>query len=327
MKQMISRRRWLGGAGAALAVPALPRSGFAQNYPSRPIRLIVGFPAGGPNDIWGRLAGQWLSERLGQPIVVENRPGAASNVAADYVVRSPPDGYTLYLVSFPNAVNATLYSDLPYDFIRDMAPVAGIVRAPNVMEVNPDVPANTVAEFIDYARRNPGKVSFASSGIGTSMHMGGELFKMMTGIELLHVPYRGSAPALTDLMAGRDQVMFDAMASSIGYIRAGKLRALAVTTAARSPALPDAPTVGDTVPGFEVSGWFGISAPAKTPREAIDRLNQATTAALADPGNQARIADLGGMVLSVTPEGFGQLVASETEKWAKVVRVANVKPE
>ena len=311
----------------ALAAFAGPGAARADDYPNHAVRWLVGYPPAGSTDICARLIGQYLSEHLHQQFAVENKPGAGNNLATELAAHSPPDGYTVFLVNPANAINATLYKNLPFDFIRDMAPVAGIVRAPNVMEVNPDVPANTVAEFIDYARRNPGKVSFASSGIGTSMHMGGELFKMMTGIELLHVPYRGSAPALTDLMAGRDQVMFDAMASSIGYIRAGKLRALAVTTAARSPALPDAPTVGDTVPGFEVSGWFGISAPAKTPREAIDRLNQATTAALADPGNQARIADLGGMVLSVTPEGFGQLVASETEKWAKVVRVANVKPE
>jgi tripartite-type tricarboxylate transporter receptor subunit TctC len=321
----LPRRRFLRLAASAVAAPALSQHAFAETYPSRPIHLIIGFPPGGPTDIWGRLMAQWLSERLGQPVVVENRPGAGSNVATDFVVRSPPDGYTLFLDSLPNAINATLYDSLPYDFIRDMAPVAGIVRSPNVMEVNPDVPVRTVTEFIAYAKDH--HVVFASAGVGTSMHLSGELFKMMTGIEMQHVPYRGSAPALTDLMAGQEQVMFDAMASSIAYVKSGRLRALAVTTATRSDALPDVPTVGDTVPGFDVSAWFGLGAPAKTPPEIVERLNKETNAVLADPNVKARFAELGGMTFAVTPAEFGKFIVDETEKWAKVVRLSGAKPE
>ena len=320
-----SRRRLLKSAAGIGTSAVIAPHAFADTFPSRPIRLIVGFPPGGPNDIWGRLAGQWITERLGQPVIVENRPGAASNVAADYLVHSAPDGYTLFLASFPNAINATLYDNLQFNYIRDTAPVAGIARSPDVMEVNPDVPVKTVAEFIAYAKNN--RVIMVSSGIGTSMHMSGELLKMMTGIDMQHVPYRGSAPALTDLMAGRGHVMFDAMASSLGYIKAGKLRALAVTSKARSDALPDVPAVADTVPGFEVTAWFGLSAPANTPPEAIGKINSALNGALAVPANAARIAEFGGTPFIVSPAEFGKFIADETAKWAKVVVAAGVKPE
>jgi tripartite-type tricarboxylate transporter receptor subunit TctC len=320
-----SRRRLLKSAAGIGTAAVVAPNAFADTFPSRPIRLVVGYPPGGPNDIWGRLAGQWLMERLGQPVIVENRPGASSNVAAEYLVHSAPDGYTLFVASFPNALNATLYDNLQFNYIRDTAPVAGIIRSPNVMEVNPDVPAKTVAEFITYAKNN--HVIFVSSGVGSSMHMSGELFKMMTGIEMQHVPYRGSAPALTDLMAGRAQVMFDAMASSIGYIGAGKLHALAVTSKERSNALPEIPTVGDTVPGFDVTGWFGLSAPANTPPEAISKLNAALNDALSVPANAARMAELGGTPFIVSPAEFGKFIDDETAKWAKVVTAAGVKPE
>ena len=320
-----SRRRLLKSAAGIGTAAVITPHAFADTFPSRPIRLIVGFPPGGPNDIWGRLAGQWIMERLGQPVIVENRPGAASNVAADYLVHAAPDGYTLFLASFPNAINATLYDNLQFNYIRDTAPVAGIARSPDVMEVNPDVPVHTVAEFIAYAKNN--RVIMVSSGIGTSMHMSGELLKMMTGIDMQHVPYRGSAPALVDLMAGRGQVMFDAMASSIGYIKAGKLRALAVTSKERSDALPDVPAAADTVPGFEVTAWFGLSAPANTPPEAIGKINTALNDALAVPANAARIAEFGGTPFIVSPAEFGKFIADETAKWAKVVVAAGVKPE
>jgi tripartite-type tricarboxylate transporter receptor subunit TctC len=320
-----SRRRLLKSAAGIGTTAVISPHAFADTFPSRPIRLIVGFPPGGPNDIWGRLAGQWITERLGQPVIVENRPGAASNVAADYLVHSAPDGYTLFLASFPNAINATLYDNLQFNYIRDTAPVAGIARSPDVMEVNPDVPVHTVAEFIAYAKNN--RVIMVSSGIGTSMHMSGELLKMMTGIDMQHVPYRGSAPALTDLMAGRGQVMFDAMASSLGYIKAGKLRALAVTSKERSDALPDVPAAADTVPGLEVTAWFGLSAPANTPAEAVSKINTALNDALAVPANAARIAEFGGTPFIASPAEFGKFIADETAKWAKVVVAAGVKPE
>jgi tripartite-type tricarboxylate transporter receptor subunit TctC len=320
-----SRRRLLKSAAGIGTAAVIAPNAFADTFPSRPIRLIVGFPPGGPNDIWGRLAGQWITERLGQPVIVENRPGAASNVAADYLVHAAPDGYTLFLASFPNAINATLYDNLQFNYIRDTTPVAGITRSPDVMEVNPDVPVKTVAEFITYAKNN--RVIMVSSGIGTSMHMSGELLKMMTGIDMQHVPYRGSAPALTDLMAGRGHVMFDAMASSLGYIKAGKLRALAVTSKERSDALPDVPAVADTVPGFEVTAWFGLSAPANTPPEAIGKINTALNDALTVPANAARIAEFGGTPFIVSPAEFGKFIADETAKWAKVVVAAGVKPE
>jgi tripartite-type tricarboxylate transporter receptor subunit TctC len=320
-----SRRLLLKTATGIGAAAVTAPSAFADTFPSRPIRLVVGFPPGGPNDIWGRLAGQWITERLGQPVIVENRPGAASNVAADYLVHAAPDGYTIFLASFPNALNATLYDNLQFNYMRDTAPVAGIARSPDVMEVNPDIPVKTVAEFIAYAKNN--RVIMVSSGIGTSMHMSGELLKMMTGIDMQHVPYRGSAPALTDLMAGRGHVMFDAMASSIGYIKAGKLRALAVTSKERSEALPDIPAVADTVPGYEVTAWFGLSAPAGTPPDAIGKINAALNDALAVPANAARIAGLGGTPFIVSPAEFGKFIADETAKWAKVVVAAGVKPE
>ena len=280
------------------------------------------FAPGGGADIIARLIGQWLSERLGQPFIIENRPGAGSNIATEAVVHAPADGYTLLLVSPANAINATLYDKLNFNFIRDIAPVAGIIRVPNVMVVNPSVPAKTVPEFIAYAKANPGKLNMASAGIGTAPHVAGELFKMMAGVDMVHVPYRGDGPALTDLIGGQVQVMFAAMPSSIEYIRAGKLRALAVTTATRSEALPDIPTVGDFVPGYEASGWYGIGAPKNTPAEIIDKLNKEINAGLADPKIKARLADLGGTVLPGSPADFGKLIADETEKWAKVIKFA-----
>jgi tripartite-type tricarboxylate transporter receptor subunit TctC len=311
------------GAGAA-TLATMSNIASAEIYPARPIRLIVGFVPGGPTDIMARLIAQWLSERLSQSVIVENRPGAASNIGAEVLVRAAPDGYTLFMANISNAVNATLYGKLPFDFVRDVVAVAGIVRVPYVMEVNPDVPARTVAEFIAYAKSNAGKVSFASAGTGTGMHMSAELFKLMTGVDMLHVPYRGSAPALTDLMAGRTQVMFDSIPSSIGYVKAGKLRALAVTTLVRLAALPDVPTVADTVPGYEVSGWFGLVAPRGTPPEIVEKLNRETNAVLADPTTEARLGQLGGTVMSLSPAAFGTLIADETEKWAKVVKFAGI---
>ncbi len=299
----------------------------ADEYPSRPIKWIVGYPAGGTTDILARLIGQWLSEHMGQQVIIENRPGAGNNIGTEAVINSPPDGYTLLLVNPANGINATLYKKLNFNFIRDTTPVAGITRVPNVMEVNPQVPAKTVQELIDYAKANPGKVNMASSGNGTSIHLSGELFKMMTGINMLHVPYRGSAPALTDLIGGQVQLMFDNMPSSIEHIRAGKLRALAVTTAMRSPALPDVPTVAETVPGYEASAWFGASAPKGTPPEVINKLNAQINAALADPNIQARLADLGGTVMAGTPADFGKVIAEETEKWSKVVNAVGISVE
>ncbi len=299
----------------------------ADEYPSRPIKWIVGYPAGGTTDILARLIGQWLSEHMGQQVIIENRPGAGNNIGTEAVINSPPDGYTLLLVNPANGINATLYKKLNFNFIRDTTPVAGITRGPNVMEVNPLVPAKTVQELIDYAKANPGKVNMASSGNGTSIHLSGELFKMMTGINMLHVPYRGSAPALTDLIGGQVQLMFDNMPSSIEHIRAGKLRALAVTTAMRSPALPEVPTVAETVPGYEASAWFGASAPKGTPPEVINKLNAQINAALADPNIQARLADLGGTVMAGTPADFGKVIAEETEKWSKVVNAVGISVE
>jgi tripartite-type tricarboxylate transporter receptor subunit TctC len=291
------------------------------------VRIIVGFAAGGPNDIAARLIGQALSERLGRPFVIENRPGAGSNTAAEAVVRALPDGYTLYQASATNAFNATLYDNLNFDFVRDIAPVANLYRTTAVMEVTPSVPAKTVPEFIAYAKANPGKVNMATGGIGSVAQVYGELFKAMTGLNLVPVHYRGSAPALVDLMAGQVQVMFDTIASSIGYIMAGKLRPLAVTTATRSATLPDIPTVGEFVPGYEASGWQGIGAPKNTPADIIERLNKETNAALVDPKMKARIADLGGVPSPMTPSEFGRFIAEETEKWGKVIRAANIKPE
>ena len=322
----LPRRKFLRLAAGAAALPAVSHFAWAQTYPTRPVRLVVGFPPGGGTDIIARLIGQWLSERLGQQLVIENRPGAGSNLATEGVVRAAADGYTLLLVSAAHAINATLYDRLNYNFLRDIAPVAGVIRVPNLMEVNPSLPPKSVPEFIAYAKANPGKVSYASGGNGTAQHLAGELFKIMTGVDMVHVPYRGDAPALTDLIGGQVQVMFGNMPSSIEHIRAGKLRPLAVTTAARSEALPDLPPVGDFVPGYEASTWQGLGAPGNTPAEIVDKLNKEINAALSDPKIKARLADLGGTVLSGSPADFGKLIADETEKWGKVIRAANIKP-
>jgi tripartite-type tricarboxylate transporter receptor subunit TctC len=299
----------------------------AQTYPTRPVRWIVGFPAGQGADIVTRLMGQWLSERLGQPFVIDNRPGASSNIATEMVVHAPTDGYTLLSVNSSNLVNATLYETLPYNFIRDIAPVASIDRVPLVMEVNPGVPVKTVPEFIAYAKANPGKLNMASGGNGNSTHMAGELFKMMAGVDLIHVPYRGSAPALTDLLGGQVQVMFDIIASSIEHIRAGKLRALAVTTATRQEALPDVPTVGEFVPGYEAIAVTGVGVPKGTAAEIVNKLNAEINAGLADPKLKARLADLGVTALAGSPADFGRLIAEDTEKWGKVVKFSGAKPD
>jgi tripartite-type tricarboxylate transporter receptor subunit TctC len=317
-----------GALGLALAAAAagVPQA-RALDYPTRTVHVIVGYPAGGTTDILARLVGQYLSERLGQQFIIDNRSGAGNNIGTEAVVNAAPDGYTLLLVNPANAINATLYEKLPFNFVRDIVPVAGIIRVPNVMEVNPAVPAKTVAEFIAYTKANPGKVNMASSGNGTSIHVSGELFKMMTRVDMLHVPYRGSAPALTDLMGGQVQVLFDNMPSSIEYLKAGKLRPLAVTTAERSDALPGVPTVAETVPGYEASAWFGLGAPKGTPAEIVDKLNAAVNAGLADPKLKARLADLGGTMLVGPPGDFGKLVVEETEKWAKVVKFSGARPD
>jgi tripartite-type tricarboxylate transporter receptor subunit TctC len=320
------RRRFLHLAAGAAALPTMSRIASALDYPTRPVRWIVGFAPGGGNDIVARLMAQWLSEHLGQPFVIENRPGAGTNIATEAVVNAAPDGYTLLFVAPSAAINATLYENLNFNFIRDMTPIAGIIRIPNVMVVNPSVPARTVPEFIAYAKANPGKVNVASPGVGTSVHLSAELFKMMTGINMVHVAYRGSAPSLTDLLGGQVQVSFATIPSSIEYIRTGRLRALAVTAAARSPALPEVPTVGEFVPGYEVSTWYGVCARVGTPAEIIDKINNEVNAGLADPKMKARFANLGGVPMPMTPAEFGKLIADETEKWAKVIRMANIKP-
>ena len=323
----LPRRNFLHLATGAAALAAVSRIAWAQAYPARPVRIIVGFAPGGAYDIMARLIGQWLSERLGQPFVIENRPGAAGNIGTEAVVRAPADGYTLLLAASPAAINATLYEKLNFNLIRDVAPVANMHREPNVMVVHPSAPAKTVPEFIAYAKANPGKVSFGSGGIGGVTHVAGELFKMMTGVDMVHVPYRGAAPALNDLLGGQVQVMFTPVTASIANIRAGKLRPLAVTTAKRSEALPDLPTVGDFVPGYNASNWYGVGAPKNTPTEIVDKLNRGINAALADPQMKARLADLGGSVLPGSPADFGRLIADETEKWGKVIRAANIKAE
>ena len=323
----IPRRKFLHLAAGAAALPAASRIAGAQTYPTRPVRIMVGFPAGGASDIAARLIGQWLSERLGRPFVIENRPGGSTNIATETVVKAPPDGHTLLLTTVSGAINATLYEKLNFNFIRDIAPVAAIMRVPDVMEVSTSVPVETDPEFIAYAKANPGKINMASAGNGTTTHVAGELFNVMTGVTMLHVPYRGSAPALTDLLGGQVQVMFDNLPGSIEYIRAGKLRALAVTTATRSAALPDIPMVGDFLPGYEASNWLGIGAPKGTPAEIVDKLNKEINAALADPKMKARLAELGGTPLPGSPADFGKLIAAETEKWGKVIRAANIKPE
>jgi tripartite-type tricarboxylate transporter receptor subunit TctC len=323
----LPRRHFLHLAAGATALPVVSRFAWAQTYPTQPVRIIVGFGPGGAPDILARLIGQWLSERLGQPFVVENRPGGGGNVGTELVVRAPPDGYTLLLVNLTNIVNATLYDNLNFNFIRDITSVASISREPLGMEVNPSFPANTVPEFIAYAKANPGKINMASPGIGTTPHMAGELFMFMTGVKMVHVPYRSSAPALTDLLGGQVQMMFSPLPSSIEYVRAGKLRALAVTTATRSAALPDIPTVGDFVPGYEAATFFGIGAPKNTPAEIVERLNKEINAGLTDPNLKARLTDLGSVPTPVTPAELGKFIAEETEKWGKVIRAANIKPE
>jgi tripartite-type tricarboxylate transporter receptor subunit TctC len=323
----LPRRGFLHLAASAAALPAVSRIARAQTYPTRPVHLIVGFVPGGATDLAGRLAGQWLSERLGQPFIVENRPGANTNIAAEAVVNSAPDGYTLLVGSVSNAVSATLYEKLKFNFIRDIAPVASIARGAYVMLVNPSVPATTVLEFVAYAKANPGKVTMASAGTGSGPHVSGELFKVMTGVNMVHVPYRGDAPALSDLLGGQVQVYFGTLSASIEYIRAGKLRALAVTTAERSKALPDIPTVGEFVPGYEASQWNGVEAPKGTPAEIIDKLNKEINAALADSKIKARLGDLGSTVLPGSPADFGKLIADETEKWGKVIRAANIRAD
>jgi tripartite-type tricarboxylate transporter receptor subunit TctC len=305
----------------------MSRIARAQTYPTRPVRLIVGFPAGGVGDILARLVGQWLSERLGQPFIIENRPGAATNMATEAVVRSPPDGYTLLWITAANAINATLYDKLNFNFIRDIAPVAGFVRGPGVMEVNPAVPAKSIPEFIAYAEANPGKINLASSGVGSLSHVAGELFKIMTGVDMLHVPYRGAAPALNDLIGGRVQVMILPIISSIEHIRAGRLRALGVTTATRLEMVPDVPTVGEFLPGYEVSDWTGIGVPKDTPPDIVDRLSTEINAALSDPKMKARLAELGSVLMPMSRTEFAKLIADESERWAKVVKSAGIKPE
>ena len=321
------RRRFLYVAAGAAALPVVSRMARAQAYPTRPVRIVVGFAAGGPADITARLIAQWLSERLGHQFVVENRVGAGGNIAAEAAVRSPPDGYTLLHVTTSNAVNATLYDKRTFDLNRDIAPIASFNRTPAVMEVNPSFPAKTVPEFIAYAKANPGKINVASGGVGSASHLYAELFKMMTRVDFVQVHYRGSGPALLDLIAGQVQAMFDPIISSIGYIRAGSLRPLAVTTATRLDVLPDIPTLADFVPGFEASGWQGIVAPRNTPIEIIGKLNREVNAALIDPKFKARLADLGAIVLAGSPTDFKTYIAEEVEKWGKVVRVANIKPE
>ena len=321
------RRRFLQLAASAAALPAMTRIAWTQAYPGRPVRIVVGFPPGGTADIFARLIGQWLSERLGQQFIIENRPGAGGSVAAEAVARAPPDGYMLLNASVANAINATLDDKLDFNFIGDFVPVASIARVPLVMEVNPSVPAKTIPEFIAYAKSNPGKINMASPGNGTAGHVAGELFKMMTGVDMVHVPYRGGAPALTDLLGGRVQVIFDPAPETIEYIRAGKLRPLAVTTAVRSEVLPEVPTVGEFVPGYEASAWWGVVAPKNTPAEVIDKLNKEINAGLIDPRLKARIADLGGTVIPGLPADFSKLAADEIKKWAKVIKFANIKPD
>ncbi|MBB5054566.1 tripartite-type tricarboxylate transporter receptor subunit TctC [Afipia massiliensis] len=324
---MASRRAAIGLIAMGFTALVTMGGAAAQDYPTRPVRWVVGYPPGGATDILARLVGQRLSERLNQQFVIENKPGAGNNVGTESVVNAEPDGYTVLLVNPANGINASLYAKLSFNFIRDIAPVAGLARVPNVMVVPKDFPTKSVEEFIAYAKANPGKVNMASSGNGTSIHLSGELFKAMTGVEMLHVPYRGSAPAITDLLSGRVQVMFDNMPSAIQHIRAGTLRALAVTTASRSAELPDVPTVGDTVKGYEASAWFGMGAPKNTPKEIIAKLNKEINAILAEPEMKKKIADMGGITLIGSPEDFGKIIVSETDKWEKVVKFAGARVE
>jgi tripartite-type tricarboxylate transporter receptor subunit TctC len=323
----LRRRKFLQLAAAVASAPILPRAASALDYPTRPVKIVAGFAAGGGVDITARLIGQWLTDHLGQSFVTENRPGAGGNIGTEVVVTSAPDGYTLLLATVPNAVNASLYPKLNFNFIRDIAPVAGIIRVPMFILLHSSVPAKTVPEFIAYARKNPGKVNMASAGNGSAPHMAGELFKMMAGVDLVHVPYRGQGPALTDLLGGEVHVLFATAPGTTDYIKTGKLRALAVTTASRAEVLPDLPTVADFVPGYEASQWYGMAAPAGTPQEIIEKLNREINAAIADPAMKARLGALGGEPLPGSPSELGELIADQTEKWARVVRAAGVKPE
>ena len=325
MKQ--PRRRFLQLAATTAVVPTLPRIARALNYPTHPLRIVVGFPPGGPTDILARLIGQSLSERLKQPVVVENRPGAGGNPGVETVVRAEPDGHTLLLIGVNNAINTTLYERLSFSFVRDIAPVASLIRVPMVLEVNPSVPVRTVPEFIAYAKDNPGKLNMASAGIGSPQQVAGELFKMMTGVDLVHVPYRGTAPALIGLIAGQTQVIFDTTPVSIGYIQSGQIRPLAVTTTSRADLLPDLPTLNDFVPGYEASAWYGVGAPANTPAEIVDTLNREINAAITEPGLKAQLANMGGTALVGSPADFRRLIVDETEKWGKVVKISGARAE
>jgi tripartite-type tricarboxylate transporter receptor subunit TctC len=319
------RRQFLRLAGAAVALPAVSRGASAQAYPSRPVRVVIGYPPGGSADITARLMTQWLSERLGQSFIVESRPGGGTNIATEAVINAPPDGYTLLLVAPANAINATLYEKLNHNFLRDIVPVAGLIRFPNVVVVNPDVPVKTIPELIAYAKANPGKLNMASSGNGSTIHMSGELFKMMTGVNMIHVPYRGGALALTDMIGGQVQVMFDNIPTAMEFVRSGKLRGLAVTGASRSETLPDLPTVADFLPGYEATSWYGLGAPKGTPTEIIEKLNREVNAILAEPKTKARFLELGASMLPGSASDFGKLVADETEKWGKVVKFSGAK--
>jgi tripartite-type tricarboxylate transporter receptor subunit TctC len=321
------RRQFLQLAAGAIAAPAVARRALADAYPGRPVRLLSGFAPAGGNDIIARLIGQWLTERLGQTFIIENRPGAGTNIATELVIKSPPDGYTLFVTNPSNAINATLYDKLNFNFMRDMLPVAGIAQAPAVLAINSSVPAKTVTEFIAHARANPGRINMGSAGIGSTAHLAGELFKMMAGINLIHVPYRGNAPALTDLMGGQIEVLFPSLGSSIEYVKTGKVVALAVTGATRADAVPDLPTVAETLPGYQAASFYGIGAPRNTPAEIVEVLNKAVNAGLADPKLSARLADLGYVPLPGPSASFGKLIADETEKWGKVIRFAGIKPQ
>jgi tripartite-type tricarboxylate transporter receptor subunit TctC len=323
----LPRRGFLHLAAGSAALPFVARGVRAEAYPARPVRMINGFPAGGPSDIFGRLFGQWLSEHLGQPFLMESRPGAGSNIATDFVVRAPADGYTLFVMTSANTINATLYENLPYNFIRDMAPVASFVRVPQVLEVHPSLPVHSVPEFIAYAKANPGKLTMGSAGIGTVQHVAGELFKFMTGTDIVHVPYRGQAPALVDLLGGQIQLMFDTVPAALPSLKAGKLRPLAVTITRRFDAMPELPVMADFVPGYESSAIYGMMAPKATPTDILDRLNQEVNAGIADAKMKARIAELGCLPLPLSREAFAALIAEETEKWGKVIKTANIKPE
>jgi len=323
----LPRRNFLHLAAGAAALPTVSRIGWTEAYPSRPVRLVTGFAAAGGSDVVARLIGQWLSERFGQSFIIENRPGAGGNIGTESVVRAPPDGYTLLLVTFANVVNASLYKKLNFNFIRDVSPVAGLMRVPDLMAIHPSVPARTVPEFIAYAKANAGKITMASAGNGSSGHLAGELLKMMVGISLVHAPYRGNGPALTDLLGGQVELMFPTSPSVVEYVKSGRLRGLAVTTASRSETLPDVPTVSEFVPGYEVSGLYGIGAPKGTPAEVIATINKESNAALANPKMKARFVDLGGIIIPGSPADFGKVIVEDTEKWAKVIEAANIKME